>query len=148
MYLIVTKSRELAEQAKKAGAHVFQDTQFLGTDIRFEQNVTSEEKIRQLLANLAIKPNLSGYDYLKYIMSKCAQNPTYYRNTLTKVIYPECAVAFGTTTVRIERAIRHALERSFEEVPEVYIGIFKRELQNPPKNSEFIRMMSEVLALK
>lgn len=148
MYLIVTTSRELAEQAKQAGANVFEDVRFLRTDTRFEPNMTSEEKISQLLSTLTIKPNLSGYDYIKYIMSKCAENPGYHRKSLTKVIYPECAAEFGSTYARVERAIRHAIEKSFESVPEVYFGIFNRELQDPPKNTEFISMMSEVLSRK
>lgn len=139
MYLIVTTSSKVAEEAMKSGAIVFRDTKL---DAMFKASTVSVE---QIMAKLAIKPNLKGYDYIKYIMNKCEENPAYHKKSLMKVIYPECAEAFDATVSKVERAIRHAIERSFEAVPERYFELYQREIEKVPTNSEFISMISEIL---
>jgi hypothetical protein len=147
MYIIVTTNKALAEEARKRGANVYEDAQLAQPTTKFESAEYGEGEMRviNLMQSLAIKPNLKGYDYIKSIMTKCAIDSKYHKKSMTKVIYPECAREFDTTTSRVERAVRHALERSFEEVPERYFQIFKRELDGQPTNSEFISMMSEFL---
>ena len=147
MYIIVTTNKALAEEAKKKGASVFEDAQVVEPTTKFANQVYGEGEIKvvNLLTTLAIKPNLKGYDYLKHIMTRCALDAKYHHRSMTKVIYPECAREFDTTPSRVERAVRHALERSFEDVPERYFQIFKRDLNEQPTNSEFISMMSQHL---
>ncbi len=145
MYIIVTTNKALAEEAKKRGANVYEDAQLAEPTARFETATygEGEMKVINLMNSLAIKPNLKGYDYIKHIMTKCAEDQKYHHKSMTKIIYPECAKEFDTTPSRVERAIRHALERSFQDVPERYFQIFKRELDIQPTNSEFISMMSQ-----
>ena len=147
MYIIVTTNKALAEEAKKIGANVYEDAPVVTPTAQFENMVygEGEMKVINLMNSLAIKPNLKGYDYIRHIMSQCAQDHRYHKKSMTKAIYPECARAFDTTPSRVERAIRHALERSFEDVPERYFKIFGRDLDEQPTNSEFISMMSQHL---
>ena len=147
MYIIVTTNKALAEEAKKRGANVFEDVQVAEPVTRFVNQTygEGEMKVINLMTSLAIKPNLKGYDYLKYIMTSCANDPKYHHRSMTKEIYPTCAREFDTTPSRVERAIRHALERSFQDVPERYFQIFNRDLTEQPTNSEFISMMNQYL---
>ncbi len=145
MYIIVTTNKALAEEAKKRGANVYEDAQLATPTTKFEAVAygEGEMKVINLMNSLAIKPNLKGYDYIKHIMTKCAVDSKYHHKSMTKIIYPECAKEFETTPSRVERAIRHALERSFQDVPERYFQIFRRDLDEQPTNSEFISMMSQ-----
>ena len=147
MYIIVTTNKALAAEAKKIGANVFEDVQVSEPVNRFATQTygEGEMKIINLMTTLAIKPNLKGYDYITYIMTSCVADPKYHQRSMTKEIYPSCAREFETTPSRVERAIRHALERSFQEVPDRYFQIFKRNLDEQPTNSEFISMMSQHL---
>ena len=147
MYIIVTTNKALADEAKKRGANVFEDVQMAQSTARFAA-VTfgeGEMKIANIMDSLAIRPNLKGYDYIKYVMMNCLKDPKYHKKSMTKLIYPNCAEEFDTTPSRVERAIRHALERSFQDVPERYYQIFGRDLECQPTNSEFISMMSQYM---
>ena len=94
------------------------------------------------MIKMAIKPNLAGYDYIKHIMKKCIEDPTYHRETLIKCIYADCASHFKTEPQRVERAIRHALHIGFKAVPEIYSEMFNEDMKSKPKNGEFISMGS------
>jgi len=147
MYLIVTTNQEFAEEAKKKGAKVFvaqEESETVGRSLVREMG-SREDKVMALLQYLGFKFNLKGYDYIKEILVKCMENPHYHKRSLTKEIFPTCAKKYGSTWQRVERAVRHSIEKSYEKVPKRYDEIFKMELEGRPTNDEFISMMSEYL---
>ena len=147
MYIIVTAKRELADEAKQTGAKVYEDAQVTESTARFAvvSYDEAEERVMKLMNTLAFKTHLKGYDYIKHIMTQCALDPKYQKNSMTRVIYPDCAKKYETTSSRVERALRHAIKKSFAEAPEKYSRIFSRELKEEPTNSEFISMMSQYI---
>ena len=147
MYIIVTAKKEIADEAKENGAKVYEDAQVTESTARFEviSYDEAEARVMKLMNSLAFKTHLKGYDYISYILMKCALDSKYHMKSMTKVIYPDCAKEFETTSSRVERALRHAIEISFEEVPKKYSQIFSRELKEEPTNSEFISMMSQYI---
>ena len=73
-------------------------------------------------------------------------------NYVTKLIYPGVARTYDTTTSRVERAIRHAIEVAWDrgdvETLNKYFGYTISRQRGKPTNSEFIAMISDKLRLK
>ena len=73
-------------------------------------------------------------------------------NSVTKVLYPSVAKKFGTTTSRVERAIRHAIEVAWDrgdvDTLNSYFGYTIQNSRGKPTNSEFIAMIADNLSLK
>ena len=75
-----------------------------------------ENKIKNLLLSLGVRPNLLGFSYLADAILICYNYPWERKIFLTKEIYPEIAYKYGTTPSRVERAMRHAIEHMSEAV--------------------------------
>ena len=73
-------------------------------------------------------------------------------NSVTKVLYPTVAKKYGTTTSRVERAIRHAIEVAWDrgdiDTLNSYFGYTIQNSRGKPTNSEFIAMIADNLRLK
>lgn len=73
-------------------------------------------------------------------------------NSVTKQLYPSVAKRFSTTSSRVERAIRHAIEVAWDrgdvDVLNSYFGYTIHNTKGKPTNSEFIAMISDKLRLK
>lgn len=140
LYIIVTSSAELADEARKGGAQVINA---LGITPKHSIPQKKDDEVIRLLNWLAFKPNLKGYDYLHFILDKCKNDSDYHHRSLTVRVYPECAKHFGTTSSRVERAVRHSVEVSYNQVPNMYEELFG--LQYKPKNGELISKISNRL---
>ena len=72
-------------------------------------------------------------------------------NSVTKVLYPSVAKKYQTTTSRVERAIRHAIEVAWDrgdvDTLNSYFGYTIHNLRGKPTNSEFIAMISDKIRL-
>jgi two-component system response regulator (stage 0 sporulation protein A) len=79
-------------------------------------------------------------------------NNTDYINSVTKVLYPAVAKEYSTTSSRVERAIRHAIEVAWDrgdvDVLNSFFGYTVQTSRGKPTNSEFIAMISDNLRLK
>ena len=68
---------------------------------------------------------------------------------ITKLMYPQIAKIHGTTTSRVERAIRVAIEKSWEDADPEYrkkiFGTMGAEDSTRPTNSEYISMIVHYL---
>ena len=144
-HLIVTNDQEVVNFARERGAGIFTAEKLPEgiSHAEVKDPVADNAKIYELLRQLDIRSNNRGYYYLKYVMEKCLEDPDYSKNQITNVLYPECAREFGTTSGRVERAIRHVIEVSFANVPENYSKIFGGKFYKKPTNSEFICLVSE-----
>jgi two-component system response regulator (stage 0 sporulation protein A) len=73
-------------------------------------------------------------------------------NSVTKVLYPSVAKHYGTTSSRVERAIRHAIEVAWDrgdlDVLNSFFGYTVQNSRGKPTNSEFIAMIADNLRLK
>lgn len=73
-------------------------------------------------------------------------------NSVTKVLYPSVAKKFSTTSSRVERAIRHAIEVAWDrgdvDVLNSYFGYTIQNQRGKPTNSEFIAMIADNLRLE
>lgn len=73
-------------------------------------------------------------------------------NAVTKVLYPDVARKYGTTSSRVERAIRHAIEVAWDrgdlDTLQKYFGFTVSNAKGKPTNSEFIAMIADRLVLQ
>ena len=71
--------------------------------------------------------------------------------SITKILYPMVAKKFSTTSSRVERAIRHAIEVAWDrgdvDVLNSFFGYTIHNLRGKPTNSEFIAMIADNLSL-
>ena len=73
-------------------------------------------------------------------------------NAITKVLYPTVAKRYKTTSSRVERAIRHAIEVAWDrgdvEVLNGFFGFTVSSIKGKPTNSEFISMIADRIRLE
>lgn len=107
--------------------------------------------ITKMLHELGMPSHIKGYQYIREGISMIYANPGLIGG-ITKELYPELAIKFDTTVSRVERAIRHAIEVSWnrgnwdymEELFGHSVDIDKAK----PTNSEFIVTVADKLRLE
>jgi len=106
--------------------------------------------ITDLLHNLGIPSHIRGYQYIKegiLIVYKNGNNISY----ITKDVYPEIADKFKTTATRVERAIRHAIEVSWNRgdlnLMEEIFGNSLNINRDKPTNAEFLTTIADRIRL-
>ena len=110
-----------------------------------------ELKVTGVIHNVGIPANIKGYSYLRdAIMMTVKDNEL--MHAVTKQLYPEVAKRYKTTSSRVERAIRHAIEvactRGNEEFFYKLFGYTVSTLKGKPTNSEFIALIADKLRLE
>lgn len=110
-----------------------------------------EISITKVLHELGVPSHIKGYQYIREGISLIYDNPSLIGG-ITKELYPSIAKKYDTTTSRVERAIRHAIEVSWnrgswdlmEEIFGHSVDIDKAK----PTNSEFIVTVADKLRLE
>lgn len=100
-----------------------------------------DDMIDDFLTELGCPCNIRGYDALAYSIKLVAQDKTYLHQ-ITKRLYWDTAKHFNTTESRVERRMRHAVERIFDvgdasTVQDVFGNTIRVDSGSMP-NSEFI----------
>ena len=109
-----------------------------------------DERLVNILLSVGISANLQGYTYLKESIKMVIEDPMTI-NKVTKVMYPMIAKKYDTTPCRVERAIRHALEVSYNR-GKIYnlnslFGFNIFDKYDNPTNSEFVAVVADRLCL-
>ena len=113
-------------------------------------NSNLQVSITKILHDLGIPSHIKGYQYIREGIGILFEKPETIGG-ITKELYPELAGKFDTTVSRVERAIRHAIEVSWnrgswdlmEEIFGHSVDIDKAK----PTNSEFIVTIADKLRL-
>ncbi|MBR5662194.1 MAG: sporulation transcription factor Spo0A [Bacilli bacterium] len=115
-----------------------------------DYNIEMDRKISKILHSLGVPSHIKGYSYIRESI-KLMYNLNDVNGGITKEIYPEIAKKFDSTTSRVERAIRHAIEISWNrgdyEVMEEIFGHSVDFDRAKPTNSEFIATIADHLRL-
>jgi len=110
-----------------------------------------ETQITGIIHQIGVPAHIKGYQYLRCAIMMTVENADLI-NSITKELYPSVAKAFGTTSSRVERAIRHAIEVAWDrgdvDVINSYFGYTVQSQRGKPTNSEFIALISDNLRLK
>lgn len=106
--------------------------------------------ISKLLHNLGVPSHIKGYQYIRESIYLMYKNPEL-NGGITKEVYPEIALKFATTSSRVERAIRHAIEVSWNrgdyDLMEEIFGHSVDYDRAKPTNSEFIATLADKLRM-
>lgn len=123
----------------------------INLDQQEEINLNLEDNITEILHEIGIPAHIKGYMYLRTAISK-----TFFDIELlgqvTKVLYPEIAKTYNTTSSRVERALRHAIEVAWnrgniDAIDDIF-GYTVSATKAKPTNSEFIAMIADKLRLQ
>ncbi len=110
-----------------------------------------ETQVTKIIHQIGVPAHIKGYQYLRTAIIMTV-NDGEIINSVTKVLYPSVAKRYGTTSSRVERAIRHAIEVAWDRGDlDVLNSIFGYTIQNTrgkPTNSEFIALIADNLRLK
>lgn len=110
-----------------------------------------ETIVTEVILHIGIPAHIKGYHYIREAII-LSVNDTNMINSVTKLLYPTIAKKFSTTSSRVERAIRHAIEIAWDrgdvDTLNAYFGYTINTGRGKPTNSEFIAMISDKLRLK
>ncbi|MDF2699309.1 MAG: sporulation transcription factor Spo0A [Haloplasmataceae bacterium] len=108
-------------------------------------------EITAILHEIGVPAHIKGYLYLRESISMVYNNIEIL-GSITKVLYPEVAKKYRTTSSRVERAIRHAIEVAWNRGNiDAISQIFSYTVslaKSKPTNSEFIAMIADRLRLE
>ena len=109
-----------------------------------------ESQVTKIIHQIGVPAHIKGYQYLRTaILMTVSDNEII--NSVTKILYPSVAKKYSTTTSRVERAIRHAIEVAWDrgdvDVLNSYFGYTIHNSRGKPTNSEFIAMIADNIRL-
>lgn len=112
-----------------------------------QQNL--ENDVTRLLHEIGIPAHIKGYQYLRDAIAISVEGEVLV--SVTKVLYPTIAKRHNTTSSRVERAIRHAIEVAWTRGRlDTIHDLFGYTISNgkgKPTNSEFIALISDKIRL-
>ncbi len=110
-----------------------------------------EIQVTEILHQIGVPAHIKGYHYLRDSIIMAIETPEII-NAVTKQLYPSVAKRYETTSSRVERAIRHAIEVAWDrgdvDILNSYFGYTIHNTRGKPTNSEFIAMISDKLRLQ
>ena len=110
-----------------------------------------EVVVSEIMHQIGVPAHIKGYQYLREAIILSVNN-TEMMGSVTKLLYPTVAKTFKTTSSRVERAIRHAIEVAWDrgdvDVLSSYFGYTIQSSRGKPTNSEFIAMIADKLRLQ
>ena len=114
----------------------------LGNDI--------ESQVTKVIHQIGVPAHIKGYQYLRTAIIMTVNDGDII-NSVTKILYPSVARQYQTTSSRVERAIRHAIEVAWDrgdvDTLNSYFGYTIQNSRGKPTNSEFIAMIADNLRL-
>ncbi|MBQ2263789.1 MAG: sporulation transcription factor Spo0A [Oscillospiraceae bacterium] len=110
-----------------------------------------EVTVTDVIHQLGVPAHIKGYHYLRAAILASIDNPELLES-ITKMLYPTVAQKFNTTSSRVERAIRHAIEIAWDrgdlDILNSFFGYTVNTCKGKPTNSEFIALVTDKLRLQ
>lgn len=106
--------------------------------------------VTDIIHEIGVPAHIKGYHYLREAILLSIESGEYI-NSVTKLLYPTVAQKFSTTSSRVERAIRHAIEVAWDrgdiDILNQYFGYTIHNGRGKPTNSEFVAMIADKIKL-
>lgn len=110
-----------------------------------------ESMVTNVIHEIGIPAHIKGYQYIRQAIMMAIYDLDI-MNSVTKELYPTIAEMFSTTSSRVERAIRHAIEIAWDrgdtDTLNNVFGYTVSQIKGKPTNSEFIAMIADKLRLR
>ena len=110
-----------------------------------------EIDVTNMIHEIGVPAHIKGYQYLRDAILLSVED-TEMLNSITKILYPTIAKRHQTTSSRVERAIRHAIEVAWsrgkmDTIDELF-GYTVNNRKGKPTNSEFIALIADKIRLE
>ena len=110
-----------------------------------------ESRVTNKLHEIGIPAHIKGYHYLRDAIIMAVKDMDVL-NAITKILYPTVAKKYQTTSSRVERAIRHAIEVAWSrgklDTLDELFGYTVSTGKGKPTNSEFIALIADTIQLE
>lgn len=110
-----------------------------------------ENRVTNMIHEIGIPAHIKGYHYLRDSIMMAVEDMDVL-NAITKILYPTVAKKHQTTSSRVERAIRHAIEVAWSrgklEILDDLFGYTVSNGKGKPTNSEFIALVADTIRLE
>ncbi|MBQ8122150.1 MAG: sporulation transcription factor Spo0A [Ruminococcus sp.] len=107
--------------------------------------------VTDMIHQLGVPAHIKGYHYLRTAILYSIKDKTLL-DSVTKLLYPTVAGLYDTTSSRVERAIRHAIEIAWDrgnvDTLNSFFGYTVDTGKGKPTNSEFIALITDKLRLR
>ncbi len=128
---------------------------YVESPLKEEKNVKPEHDLEQdvtdMIHEIGVPAHIKGYQYLREAIMMAVEDIDML-NSITKVLYPTIAKKYQTTSSRVERAIRHAIEvawsRGRMETLDALFSYTVNTGKGKPTNSEFIALIADRIRLQ
>jgi two-component system response regulator (stage 0 sporulation protein A) len=143
----------LAERINQlAGNSADKHNEYIRSDkIQYSSTQDTEIIVSNIFHQIGVPAHIKGYHYLREAIMLAIKDMDII-NSITKQLYPSVAKKYNTTSSRVERAIRHAIEvawgRGDVDILNSYFGYTININRGKPTNSEFIAMIADKLRLQ
>lgn len=153
-YILKPFNNETILQRIKNTNHVVQNDYSMGETKHKSIEVTQESlesQVTDMIHEIGIPAHIKGYHYLRDAILMAIDDMDVL-NAITKVLYPTVAKKHQTTSSRVERAIRHAIEVAWSrgklDTLDQLFGYTVSNGKGKPTNSEFIALVADTIRLK
>lgn len=110
-----------------------------------------EKDVTDMIHEIGVPAHIKGYQYLRDAIQMSVEDMDML-GSITKTLYPTIAAKYQTTSSRVERAIRHAIEvawnRGRMETLDALFGYTINTGKGKPTNSEFIALIADKIRLQ
>jgi len=107
-------------------------------------------EVTKIIHQMGVPAHIKGYQYLRDAIIVVIEDVSLL-NAVTKELYPLIAKKYMTTSSRVERAIRHAIELAWDrgnvDMMNRFFGYTINVERGKPTNSEFIAMVADKLRI-
>jgi len=145
-------------EAKTLGERIYsllgKETGEVENGINFKKNAQAsnlEVVVTDIIHQIGVPAHIKGYHYLREAIIQSV-NDASKLESVTKVLYPSVAKQFQTTSSRVERAIRHAIEIAWDrgnlDTLNSFFGYTINTGKGKPTNSEFVALITDKIRLK
>ena len=118
---------------------------------RLRRNKGLDERITNIFISVGIPAHIKGYQFLREAIKMAVERPEVV-NSITKKLYPTIAERYDTSSSKVERAIRHAIEVAWnkgkiDSINNLF-GIKVYSASDKPTNGEFIALVADKMLIE
>ena len=148
------RNETVLSRIKKVKREDYQDVQLVLKDVNSDENtkeISLENRVTDMIHEIGIPAHIKGYHYLRDAIMMAIEDMDVL-NAITKILYPTVAKKHQTTSSRVERAIRHAIEVAWNrgklDTLDELFGYTVSHGKGKPTNSEFIALVADTIRLE
>ena len=153
-YIMKPFNNEMLLNRIKSVRKMFRNNEKKSKDTKTENAVRGENlenRVTNMLHEIGIPAHIKGYHYLRDAIIMAVEDMDVL-NAITKILYPTVAKKYQTTSSRVERAIRHAIEVAWSrgklDTLDELFGYTVSTGKGKPTNSEFIALIADTIQLE